>query len=107
MPHINRIKNNINNIIIKQKTADSETCLKNSKDFKDFYLLMEQLSKNKYSFFKVNPLYDFFKFGFLEIFKPKKWNLKFRTDFSQYSNDITQLDQLLEVLIKNVKNLDN
>jgi hypothetical protein len=108
VPHINRIKNNVNSFIIKQKTAaDSESLMKISKDYKDFYLLMEGLSKNKYSFFKVNPLYDFFKFGFLEIFKPKKWNLKLRFDFSQITNDMTQLDQLLEFLITNFKKLDN
>lgn len=107
VPHVNRIKNNVNSFIIKQKSADSESLIKLSQDYKDFNLLMEGLSKNKYSFFKVNPLYDFFKFGFLEIFKPKKWNLKLRFDFSQFTNDMTQLDQLLEFLITNFKKLDN
>ena len=89
------------------KTADSDTLTKICKEYKDFYLLMEELNKNKFSFFVVNPLYDFFKFGFLEFFKPKKWNLKLRIDFSQFTDDLTQLDQLLEFLITNFKKLDN
>lgn len=107
VPHINRVKNNVNNFIINMKHADSDSLMKLSRDYKDFYLLMEELAKNKYSFFKVNPIYDFFQFGFLEIFKPKKWNLKLRIDFSQFTNDMNQLDQLLEFLITNFKKLDS
>jgi hypothetical protein len=107
VPHVNIIKNNINNFIIKIKTSSEDQKVKLCKEFKDFYLVMEELSKIKYSFFKLNPLYDFFKFGFLEIFKPKKWNLKLKIDFSQYTENLAQLDQLLEFLIVHFKKLDN
>jgi hypothetical protein len=107
VPCVDRIKNNINNLILKIKYANNDEKIKISKEYKDFYLCIEEIGKNKYSFFKINPLYDFFKFGFLEIFKPKKWNLKLRIDFSQYTEDSTQLDQLLEFLINGFKKLDS
>jgi hypothetical protein len=67
---------------------------------------MDENAKNKYSFFKMNPLYDFFKFGFIEISKPKRWNLKLRFDFSAYFEKLDKLDQLLNYLIKTFQNLD-
>jgi hypothetical protein len=105
VPNINKVKNSINSFIIKIKSQDDKFSI--TKDYRDFYLSMEELRKNKYGFFIVNPLYDFLKFGFLEIFKPKKWNLRLRIDFSQYTEDSTQLDQLLEFLITSFKKLDN
>jgi hypothetical protein len=107
VPCIGRIKNNINHFIIKTKFSSNDEKMKLCQEYKDFYLTVEEIGKNKYSFFKVNPLYDFFKFGFLEIFKPKKWSLKLRIDFSQYTEDSSQLDQLLEFLINGFKKLDN
>ncbi len=106
VPNINKIKNNINTYIIKIK-SNQEDKVKITREYRDFYLSIEELRKNKYAFFIVNPLYDFLKFGFLEIFKPKKWNLRLRIDFSQYTEDSTQLDQLLEFLITSFKKLDN
>jgi hypothetical protein len=107
VPHVNRIKGTINNFIIKLKDKDIETKNRLSRDYKEFNIITGELCKNKYSFFKVNPLYDFFKFGFLEIFKPKKWNLKLRIDFSNFTDDTNQLDQLLDFLITNFKKLHN
>jgi hypothetical protein len=107
VPHISKIKTMINNFIIRIRTADLQNQIRLSREYKEFYLVMEELCKNKYSFFKVNPLYDFHKFGFLEIFKPKKWNLKQRIDFSQFTDNTNQLDQLLDFLITNFKKQDN
>jgi hypothetical protein len=106
VPNINKIKNNVNSFIIKLKSSIQDK-LAITRDYRDFYLSIEELRKNKYAFFIVNPLYDFLKFGFLEIFKPKKWNLRLRIDFSQYTEDSTQLNQLLEFLITSFKKLDN
>jgi hypothetical protein len=107
VPHINRVKNTVNSFIIRMKNADPETLLKLSNEYKDFYVLMQIQYKQGYNFFKVNPLYDFFSFGFLEILKPKKWNLRWRIDFSQHTDDVNQLDSLLEFLIMNFRKLDN
>ena len=76
-------------------------------DFKDLMQRIEDISKEKYLFFKVNPLYDFLKFGFLEIFSPKKWGLKSRFDFSAYTNKLSKLDQLLNYLVKSFQKSDN
>jgi len=109
VPHIQKITSSLNNFIIRMKgsTGNVDLKMRICKEYKDFYLSFIELTKHKYSFFKLNPLYDFFKFGFLEIFKPKKWNLRLRVDFSQLTEDERQLDQLLEFLIANFKKLDN
>ena len=71
-----------------------------SKEFKDFNILMRELSYNKYPFFKVNPLHDFLKFGFLEIFKSKIWDIKV-LDFSKFIEQ-NPIDSVIEVLVSNL-----
>lgn len=107
VPHYNRIKGKINEFIITSNSEKKEDKDKLSKGFKDYYIVHEGLVKNRYSFFKVNPLYDFLKFGFLELFKPKKWNLKKVADLSQYIEKESGLDQLFELLTLHFKKLDN
>lgn len=107
VPHANRIKNTLNNFILRMRSADIEEKLKISKEYKDFTLAIISYHRLKYSFFKVNPLNDFLSFGFLEIFKPRKWNLKLRMDLSEFTQNLDQLDQLMEFLIANFKKLHN
>ena len=106
VPHIRYIIALINNLIIQMKGMEEEHKIFICNDFKDLISSMEENSRNKYLFFKMNPLYDFFKFGFLEIFKPKRWGLKSRFDFSAYTTKLTKLDQLLNYLVKNFQNAD-
>ena len=73
VPHIRYIKNLMNDILIQMKDSGEENNICN--EYKNFIISMNNNAKQKYSFFKLNPLYDFFQFGFLEIFKAKKWNL--------------------------------
>ena len=106
VPHIRFIMALINNLIIQMKGMEEEHKIFICNDFKELINSMEDNSKKKYLFFKMNPLYDFFKFGFLEIFKPKRWGLKSRFDFSAYTTKLTKLDQLLNYLVKNFQNAD-
>jgi hypothetical protein len=106
VPHIRYIIALINNLIIQMKGMEEEHKIFICNDFKDLISSMEENSRNKYLFFKMNPLYDFFKFGFLEIFKPKRWGLKSRFDFSAYTTKLNKLDQLLNYLVKNFQSAD-
>ena len=106
VPHIRYIMALINNLIIQMKGMEEEHKIFICNDFKELINSMEDNCKKKYLFFKMNPLYDFFKFGFLEIFKPKRWGLKSRFDFSAYTTKLTKLDQLLNYLVKNFQNAD-
>ena len=106
VPHIKYIISLINNLIIQKKGIEEEHKIFICNDFKELINNMEENSKKKYLFFKMNPLYDFFKFGFLEIFKPRRWGLKSRFDFSAYTTKLTKLDQLLNYLVKNCQNAD-
>ena len=106
IPHIRYIMALINNLIIQMKGMEEEHKIFICNDFKDLINSMEDNARKKYLFFKMNPLYDFFKFGFLEIFKPKRWGLKSRFDFSAYTTKLTKLDQLLNYLVKNFQNAD-
>ena len=106
VPHIRYIIALINNLVIQLKALKEEKKMIVCKEFKELIHNVEENSKKKYMFFKVNPLYDFFKFGFLEIFKPKKWGLKSWFDFSAYTSKLVKLDQLLSYLVKNFQNAD-
>ena len=107
VPQMNCIISVINDLIIRMKGSDEEDKINICRDFKDLIQKMEENSKQKYLFFKVNPLYDFLKFGFLEIFKPKKWGLKSKFDFSGYTNKLNKLDQLVNYLLKNIDKSDS
>ena len=107
VPHIKYIIAMINNLIIQMKGMEDKHKIFICNDFKDLIQRMEDISKEKYLYFKVNPLYDFLKFGFLEIYNPKKWGLKSRFDFSAYTNKLSKLDQLLNYLVKSLQKTDN
>lgn len=104
--HIKHVISLVNNIVIQMKGMGSHGSEEVCEEYKAFLMQMDENAKNKYSFFKMNPLYDFFKFGFIEISKPKRWNLKLRFDFSAYFEKLDKLDQLLNYLIKTFQNLD-
>ena len=104
--HIRYIITLINNLVIQMKGISDQNSETICQEYKDFIVSMNENAKHKYYFFKMNPLYDFFKFGFLEVFKPKRWNLKLRFDFSGYTEKLEKLDQLLNYLIKNFQNTD-
>ena len=88
---------------INQLNEGDSTKIFLSKEYKDYNVMMNEISNIKYPFFKVNPLYDFLKFGFLEIFKAKKWNLKLNLDFSKYIEQPKLIDSLLDILVSNFK----
>jgi hypothetical protein len=110
VPNVRYILSLLNNIIISNKNINNNSINENNKivlnEFKNFYGDFKKITNEKYLFFKINPLYDFFCFGFLEIFKPKRWNLKSRFDFSAYIEKMEKLDQLLNYLTKNIQTLD-
>jgi hypothetical protein len=112
VPNVRYIFSLLNNIIISNKNINNvNTNNINNKivldEFTKFHdVFFKKILQEKYLFFKINPLYDFFCFGFMEIFKPKRWNLKSRFDFSAYTEKIEKLDQLLNYLSKNFQTLD-
>ena len=106
VPHIRYVTNLMNDILIQMKDLDEENNIIICKEYKDFIISMNNNARQKYSYFKLNPLYDFFQFGFLEIFKAKKWNLKPKLDFSPYLDSLDRLDQLLNYLIKSFQSVD-
>ena len=103
VPHVKYVVALLNNLVIKSKTASLiDVC----REYRELVVTLRKNAKVKYRYFKVNPLYDFFDFGFLEIFKPKRWHLKSRFDFSNYTTKENKLEQLLNYLIKNFQNSD-
>lgn len=110
IPNVNKIKNCVNNFVIKLKSQDIQTQLDTSLQYKEFIITIGELRKIKYSFFKLNPLHDFLKFGFLEFFKPRKWNIKIKIDLSQFNEDEllgNKLDKMYNYLITKFKSLHN
>lgn len=110
IPHLNKIKNCVNNFIIRLKSSDIQTNLEISKHYNQFNITIGELTKNKYSFFKLNPIHDFLKFGFLEYFKPRKWNIRLKIDLQQINEDELHgdsLDKLYNSLISRLKSLLN
>ena len=55
VPHINLIKNQINNFIITIKMSGEKQKVTLCKEYRDFYVKIIDLNRNKYSYFLVNP----------------------------------------------------
>lgn len=101
VPHIKSIITMMNNFVINLKDTSEDKRDLICSEYQQFIVLMNEYSKNRYLFFKMNPLYDFLHFGFLEIFKSKRWKLKMKFDLSIYTQKIDQLDKLLNFLNNN------
>ena len=84
----------------KFKTRMNEKTIQNylqiSNDYKEFHISLKEVLNNKLPYFKVNPLYLFLKTGFLELFQPKKWNIKMKLDFTNLES--LEPDQKFTVL---------
>ena len=102
VPNLVNITAQMEKFLTKINSVDTPKFLI-TKEYKDFNIVIEDLIRNKYPYFQVNPLYDFLNIGFTEIFKTKKWNLKIKQDFSNYIDDTKNLNRLLEILVNNFK----
>ena len=100
VPHINLIRNQINNFIIQIKMSGEEQKVRLCKEYRDFFAKIVDYNRNKYSFFLVNPLNDFLSSGFWEICKTKQWGIKAKYDFSLYSDPDTDVEKLFDILVK-------
>jgi hypothetical protein len=86
IPNIHNICFLMHKFISQVKSTPPQGLLLISNDFKDFNIAISEILNSKLGFFKVNPLYIFMKYGFLEIFNSKKWNLKTKLDFTTMDN---------------------
>jgi hypothetical protein len=100
VPHINLIRNQINNFIIQIKMSGEEQKVRLCKEYRDFFAKIVDYNRNKYSFFLVNPLNDFLSSGFWEICKTKQWGIKAKYDFSLYADPDTDVEKLFDILVK-------
>ena len=100
VPHINLIKNQINNFIITIKMSGEKQKVSLCREYRDFYVKIIDLNRNKYSFFLVNPLNDFLNNGFWEICKPKEWGIKTNFDLSSYSDENSDAEKMFDALVK-------
>ena len=100
VPHINLIKNQINNFIITIKMSGEKQKVTLCREYRDFYVKIIDLNMNKYSFFLVNPLHDFLNDGFWEICKTKQWGIKTNIDFSSYADENSDAEKMFDALVK-------
>ncbi|MCQ2818235.1 MAG: RasGEF domain-containing protein, partial [archaeon] len=106
IPHIDLVRNQINNFIIQIKMSGEEQKVRLCTEYRDFYSKIVNFNNNRYSFFVVNPLHDFLKSGFWEICKNKHWGIKAKYDFSSYSDSESDAERLLDILVKLYKKKD-
>ena len=100
VPHINLIKNQINNFIITIKMSGEKQKVTLCREYRDFYVKIIDLNMNKYSFFLVNPLNDFLNNGFWEICKTKEWGIKTNFDLSSYADENSDAEKMFDALVK-------
>ena len=100
VPHINLIKNQINNFIITIKMSGEKQKVSLCREYRDFFVKIIDLNRNKYSFFLVNPLNDFLSNGFWEICKTKEWGIKTNFDLSSYSDENSDAEKMFDALVK-------
>ena len=106
VPHINLIKNQINNFIITIKMSGEKQKVSLCREYRDFYVKIIDLNMNKYSFFLVNPLNDFLNNGFWEICKTKEWGIKSNIDFSTYADENSDAEKMFDFLVKHYQRAD-
>ncbi len=70
------------------------------REYRDFYVKIIDLNRNKYSFFLVNPLNDFLNNGFWEICKTKEWGIKTNFDLSSYADENSDAEKMFDALVK-------
>ena len=100
VPHINLIKNQINNFIITIKMSGEKQKVTLCREYRDFYVKIIDLNRNKYSYFLVNPLNDFLSNGFWEICKTKEWGIKTSFDLSSYADENSDAEKMFDALVK-------
>ena len=100
VPHINLIKNQINNFIITIKMSGEKQKVTLCREYRDFYVKIIDLNRNKYSYFLVNPLNDFLSSGFWEICKTKEWGIKTTFDLSSYADENSDAEKMFDALVK-------
>lgn len=100
VPHIDLIKNQINNFIIQIKMSNEEQKVVLCREYRSFFTKVVDCGNNKYSFFLVNPLNDFLAGGFWEICKTKQWGIKAKFDFSLYADQDSDVEKLYDSLVK-------
>jgi hypothetical protein len=82
IPNIHGISSLMNRFLRRSKVNDINSILSLSNDYREFIICLKEAVNNKPHFFKVNPLYIFLKYGYLEVFVPRAWNLSLKMDFS-------------------------
>ena len=100
VPHINLIKNQINNFIITIKMSGERQKVSLCREYRDFYVKIIDLNRNKYSYFLVNPLNDFLSNGFWEICKTKEWGIRTNFDLSSYADENSDAEKMFDALVK-------
>ena len=107
VPHINLIKNQINNFIITIKMSGEKQKVTLCREYRDFYVKIIDLNRNKYSYFLVNPLNDFLSNGFWEICKTKEWGIKTNFDLSSYADENSDAEKMFDALVKYYQKSDS
>ena len=98
VPNINLLRN-INDYFgnrIKLIKGDINEGMVIAKEYKFYIQDLENKKNARYSFHKVNPIYDFFDFGFIEIFRIVKIQKKINYDpknrnFEQIYEDLVKI----------------
>jgi hypothetical protein len=107
IPHIDLVRNQINNLIIQIKMSNEEQKVVLCREYRNFYMKVINYSRNKYSFFLINPLNYFLASGFWEICKTKQWGIKAKFDFSLYADEDSDAEKLFDSLVKLYKNRES
>lgn len=98
--------------LIKKKSnkdKDVSEKLNACSDFKELYFFIYDIKRNKLPYYENNPLYDFLKFGFKEIFRTDVWRSQFKkyTILRPLIEDEKKIDKILKHLDEKFKRLDS
>jgi len=98
VPNINLIKN-INNYFSNRLkfTEKIQENLAIAKEYKFFIQDLMNKRNFKYAFHKVNPIYDFFSFGFIEILRLVKFK-----KIINYNPENPDFERIYEELVKKI-----
>lgn len=69
-------------------------------EFRDFYLVTNEITNNIYPWFRNNPLYDYLLIGYKELFRTDVWRpeLKKYSELRSFLDDEKRIDKVLQIL---------
>lgn len=100
VPNFVTISTTLDMIKKKIKSSNINENVLGCEEFRDFYLVSNEIINNTYPWFRNNPLYDYLLVGYKELFRTDVWrpDLKKYSELRSFLDDEKRIDKVLQIL---------